>query len=109
MKRKLVALGIVLATSAFGQDKPALRVVVEGVGTEAAHCGIKKSALESVAARALKAHGIELSKDERQPYLYVNLNAYRVMQDQTPVGCTTRLGVSVRAIPEPEPVVRGFK
>jgi hypothetical protein len=106
--------GFLTALMAFSalslaQEKPALRVVVEGVGSEAVNCGIRKSAIEQVVARTLKTHGITLSKDESHPYLYVNVNAYRVMQDQTPVGCTTRLGVSVRAHPNPEPVVRGFR
>jgi hypothetical protein len=109
MRGGLLAFLLALAAPAVAQAPPALRVVVEGLGTEAVNCGIKKSAVESIAARALKSHGIQHSKDERQPYLYLNINAYRVMQNQTPVGCTTRLGVSVRAIPEREPVVRGFR
>jgi hypothetical protein len=100
---------LLISQSTLAQEKPALRVVVEGVGPEAVNCGIKASAIEAVAARALKSHGIQVSKDARHPYLYLNVNAYRVMQDQIPVGCTTRLGVSVRSVPEPEPVTRGFK
>lgn len=103
------AAALLISQSALGQDKPALRVVVEGVGNEAVNCGIRKSAIEALAARALKSHGIQLSKDAKDPYLYLNVNAYRVMQDQTPVGCTTRLGVSVRATPDAEPAVRGFR
>lgn len=112
MKRSAIAACaalLALSTTSFAQDKPALRVVVEGVGPEAVNCGIRKSALEAVAARTLKSHGIQLSKDESHPYLYLNVNAYRVLQDQVAVGCTTRLGVSVRAHPGAEPAVRGFK
>jgi len=105
----LAAALLAFGAAALAQDKPALRVVVEGVAREATECGIKKGEVESVAARSLKAHGIALSKDAKDPYLYLNVNAYRVMQGSTPVGCTTRIGVSVRAIPDPEPQVRGFK
>ena len=95
---RIEAAAILLACSAasFAQDKPALRVVVEG---EALECGIKPGAIESSAARALKSHGIQVSSDAKDPYLYVNVNAYRVMQGSTAVGCSTRLGVSVRAVP----------
>ncbi len=79
---------------------------MEGEGLE---CGIKRGAVESSAARALTSHGIQISTDAKDPYLYVNVNAYRVMQGSTAVGCSTRLGVSVRAAPDPEPQVRGFK
>jgi hypothetical protein len=112
---KRIAAGLLIALvsldpeESFAQEKAALRVLVEGVGSEAVNCGIRKSAIEQVVARSLKSHGIALSKDEGHPYLYVNVNAYRVMQDQVPVGCTTRLGVSVRAHPVPEPAVRGFR
>jgi hypothetical protein len=109
MKGGFLAVLLTFTPAVLGQEMPALRVVVEGLGAEAVSCGIKKSAVESIAARALKSHGIQHSTDERHPYLYLNINAYRVMQNQTPVGCTTRLGVSVRAVPELEPVVRGFR
>jgi hypothetical protein len=103
------AVALLISQSTLGQDKPALRVVIEGVGSEAVNCGIRRPAIEALAERALKSHGIRLSKDAKDPYLYLNVNAYRVMQDQVPVGCTTRLGVSVRANPDPEPQVRGFR
>ena len=73
--------------------------MIEGVGREAIECGIKPLALQGAVARALKAHGIAVSGDPKQPYLYINVNAYRVMQGSTVVGCTTRLGVSVRGSP----------
>ena len=95
--------------SSQAQTGPALRIVVEGVGKDAAACGIKTEAVESVAARALKSHGVQVSTDARHPYLYVNVNAYRVMQGSTAVGCTTRLGVSVRGNPDAEPQLRGFR
>jgi hypothetical protein len=80
--------------------------VVEGEGLE---CGIKRGTIESTTTRALTSHGIQISSNAKDPYLYVNVNAYRVMQGSTAVGCTTRLGVSVRATSDPEPQVRGFK
>jgi hypothetical protein len=109
MKGCVLAALLALSAAALAQEKPTLRVVVEGVGKEAAGCGIKSGAIESAAARALKERGIQVSSDARDPYLYVNVNAYRVMQGGTAVGCTTRLGVSVRGTPDPEPQVRGFK
>lgn len=105
----LIGLIFLFNPPVLAQDKPALRVVVEGIGTEAVNCGIRKVPIEALAERALKSHGIQVSKDAKQPYLYLNVNAYRVMQEQVPVGCTTRLGVSVRSVPEAEPVTRGFK
>ena len=60
--------------SSQAQTGPALRIVVEGVGKEAAACGIKTEAVESTA-----------------------------------VGCTTRLGVSVRGNPDAEPQIRAFR
>ena len=95
--------------TAVAQDKPALRVVVEGIGTEAAACGMSQTALESLAVQALGKHGIAASTDPKAPYLYLNVNAYRVMSGAKVVGCTTRLGVSVRASAEAAPAVRGFK
>lgn len=102
-------MSLLVSHGTLGQDKPALRIVVEGVGKEAAACGIKLAEVESAAARALKSHGIQASTDAKDAYLYVNVNAYRVMQGSAVVGCTTRLGVSVRAIPDPEPQIRGFR
>ena len=106
MRIKVAAILLACSAASFAQNKPALRVVVEGEGLE---CGIKRGAVESTAARALTSHGIQISTDAKDPYLYVNVNAYRVMQGSTAVGCTTRLGVSVRAASDPEPQVRGFK
>jgi hypothetical protein len=105
----LIGLIFLFNPPVLAQDKPALRVVVEGIGSEAVNCGIRKAPIEALAERALKSHGIRISKDARDPYLYLNVNAYRVMQEQVPVGCTTRLGVSVRANPDAEPAVRAFK
>ncbi len=83
--------------------------MIEGVGREAIECGIKLLALQGAVARALKAHGIAVSEDPKQPYLYINVNAYRVMQGSTVVGCTTRLGVSVRGSPDAEPQLGGYR
>jgi hypothetical protein len=107
MKRALLIL--LFSPVAFAQDKPALRIVVDGIAQEAAACGIGRPAIEALAARTLKAHGIALSTDAKDPYLYVNVNAYRVMQGSAVVGCTTRLGVSVRAAASGESAVRGFR
>ena len=111
MRRVAVATCVllILAPAAFAQDKPALRIVAEGIGKEAAACGIKTEAVESAAARALNERGVQVSSDARDGYLYINVNAYRVMQGATAVGCTTRLGLSVRGTPDPEPRIRGFK
>lgn len=98
----------VYAASVCAQDKPALRVVLDGVAQEAAACGIVAPAIEAVATRALGSHGIAVSSDPRAPYLYLNVNAYRVMQGSVAVGCTTRLGVSVRAATAGD-AVRGFR
>jgi hypothetical protein len=93
----------------FAQGKPMLRVVVEGVGQEAEACGIQAAAIESTAVRALNKHGIQVSSNSEDPYLYLNVTAYRVMQASRVVGCTTRLGVSVRGHAGAEPLIRGFK
>lgn len=93
-------LGLVLALFAVGalaQDKPALRIVVDGVVREAAACGLGVPAIEAVAARTLRSHDIAVSKNPADPYLYLHVNAYRVMQGVDVVGCSTRIGVSVRA------------
>jgi len=106
------AVAVLLAAcsaAAFAQEKPPLRVMIEGVGREAIECGIKPLALQGAVARALKAHGIAVSGDPKQPYLYINVNAYRVMQGSTVVGCTTRLGVSVRGSPDAEPQLGGYR
>lgn len=104
-------LGLFLALFAAGalaQDKPALRIVVDGVVKEAAACGLGVPAIEAVATRTLKSHNIAVSKNPADPYLYLNVNAYRVMQGADVVGCTTRIGVSVRGAAR-EGTVRGFK
>ena len=104
-------LGLLLALFAVGalaQGKPALRIVVDGVVKEAAACGLGVPAIEAVAARTLKSHGIAVSKNPADPYLYLHVNAYRVMQGPDVVGCTTRIGASVRAAAG-EGMVRGFK
>lgn len=104
-------LGLFLAlfaASALAQDKPALRIVVDGVVKEAAACGLGVPAIEAVATRALKSHNIAVSKNPADPYLYLHVNAYRVMQGSDVVGCTTRIGASVRAAAG-EATVRGFK
>lgn len=93
---------------AAAQDKPALRVVVDGMAQEAAACGISHGAIESAGGRALRSRGIAVSADPKDPYLYLHVNAYRVMQGSTAVGCTTRIGVSVRAA-APGDAVRGFR
>jgi hypothetical protein len=110
MKRVfLMALLAVSGQTALAQGKPALRVVVEGITAEAQQCGIKKPAIESAAAQALKQHGIQVSTEGSDPHLYLNVNAYRVMQEATVVGCTTRIGVSVRGGADAQPALRGFK
>lgn len=108
MKNAFAVVLLLFTGLVFGQGKPSLRVVLDGVGQETAACGISGPAMQAVATRTLKAHGIAVSNDAASPYLYVNVNAYRVMQGDTVVGCTTRLGVSVRAAAA-EAAVRGFK
>lgn len=103
----ILLLAVLLSGTAFAQGKPGLRVVLDGVGAEAAACGISGPAIQAVAARTLKSHGIAVSSAAADPYLYVNVNAYRVMQADAVVGCTTRLGVSVRAVTSS--AARGFK
>jgi hypothetical protein len=77
------------------------------VAQEAEACGITRAALESSAAGALKAHRIEVSSAAAAA-LHVNVNAYRVMQASRVVGCTTRLGVSVRGAVDPQSRIGGF-
>ncbi|HEV3011498.1 MAG TPA: hypothetical protein VGX52_20950, partial [Burkholderiales bacterium] len=59
----LIGLIFLFNPPVFAQDKPALRIVVEGLGSEAVNCGIRRPAIEALAERALKSHGIRLSKD----------------------------------------------
>jgi hypothetical protein len=86
-----------------------LRIVVDGVGKEAAACGIGTPAIHALAERSLKSHGIQISQEARDPYLYLHVNAYRVMQGADIVGCTTRIGVSVRARVSADAALRGLK
>ena len=95
------------AGASAAQPNPALRIVVDGVSQEAAACGLGRPAIEAVALRTLKSHGVAVSREAQDPYLYLNVNAYRVMQGESVVGCTTRIGVSVRAAVAVQ--VRGFK
>lgn len=104
-----MALFLIAASHAGAQDKPVLRVVIEGVGQEAAACGIGVPALEAVATRTLRTHGVAVTRDPGAPYLYLNVNAYRVLQGSAVVGCTTRIGVSVRATAAAAGAVRGFR
>jgi len=94
---------------ALAQGKPMVRVVLEGVGQEASACGIRAAAIESLAVQVLNKHGIQVSADAGHPYLYLNINAYRVMQGSRFVGCTTRLGVSVRASLNANPLVGAIR
>jgi hypothetical protein len=86
-----------------------LRIVVDGVGKEAAACGIGTPAIQALAERSLKSHGIQIAQEARDPYLYLHVNAYRVMQGADIVGCTTRIGVSVRARVSADAALRGLK
>jgi hypothetical protein len=109
MKRFCASVLLLWSGVALAQGKPALRVVVEDLGAEAAACGLSRAAIESLASQALAQHGIAASPEPKDPYLYLNVNAYRVMQGSKPVGCTTRIGVSVRASAEGAPAVPGFR
>lgn len=108
MRGPVTSVLLLYGAAVCAQDKPALRVVLDGVAQEAAACGIGRPAIEAVATRALRSHGIAVSSDPKGPYLYLNVNAYRVMQGEVAVGCTTRLGVSVRAATAGD-AVRGFR
>jgi len=109
-KRSLfMALLLLLASNLNAQEERTLRVVVEGVGREAAACGIGIPALEAVAARTLKTYGVAVTRDPTAAYLYLNVNAYRVLQGSAVVGCTTRIGVSVRSAASAGGVLRGFR
>jgi len=109
MKTLVTALLLAMAACALAQEKPALRIVMEGLGQEAAACGLGAPAIEAVATRTLKSHGVAVGRDAKAPYLYVNVNAYRVLQGSTVVGCTTRVGVSVRSMAPADGAVRGFR
>lgn len=100
---------LIAASHAGAQDKPVLRIVIEGVGQEAAACGIGLPALEAVATRTLKTHGVAVTREPGAPYLYLNVNAYRVLQGSAVVGCTTRLGVSVRSTVPGPGAMRAFR
>jgi len=56
-----------------------LSVVVEGLGSQAASCGIKQGALEAAAEKSLADAGLEvLRNSDEDTYLYVNVNATKV-------------------------------
>jgi hypothetical protein len=105
--RALLAL-LLCAAPALAQEKPKLRLAIDGVGSEASACGIGEPAIQAVGTRTLKALGIPISSDPSDPYVYINVNAYRVTQGADVVGCAMRLGVSVRAA-VPDGAVRGLK
>ena len=48
MKRNFLAALLMFGATAFAQDRPALRVVVEGVGSDAVNCGIRKGDVVAV-------------------------------------------------------------
>ena len=96
-------LAALLAGTVVAQNKPSLRILVDGVTREAEACGIRQAAIESAALKALNQHGVQVSADAKDPYLYLHVNAYRVLQDAKAVGCTMRLGVSVRVDTDSQP------
>jgi len=100
---------LLVCTPVAAQDKASLRVVVDGVGAEATACGLSTQAIQAVGRQSLESHGVSISQDARHAYLYLHVNAYRVMQGADIVGCTTRIGVSVRARVSADAVLRGFK
>jgi hypothetical protein len=101
--RFLFVLAALVAQSALAQNKPSLRILVDGMTREAEACGIRQAAIESTALKMLNQHGIQVSTDAKDPYLYLHVNAYRVLQESKAVGCTTRLGVSVRVDSDSQP------
>jgi|SRR6185436_3014037 len=104
MARVLLAFLLAACTPAtIAQGKPALRILVEGVTKEAEACGIRQAAIEAAALKALNERGVQVSADAKDPYLYLNVNAYRVLQESKAVGCTMRLGVSVRVESDSQP------
>jgi hypothetical protein len=101
-----VSVAIILlaqAAVALAQSKPSLRILVDGVTKEAEACGIRQAAIESTALKVLNERGVQVSADAKDPYLYLHVNAYRVLQDAKAVGCTMRLGVSVRVDTDSQP------
>lgn len=100
---RALTIALLASGAALAQPKPALRILVDGVTREAEQCGIQQKAIESAAVRALNQHGIQVSADANDPYLYLHVNAYRVLQDAKAVGCTMRLGVSVRVESDSQP------
>jgi hypothetical protein len=52
-----------------------LGLVVEGVGPEAEHCGVKQLALETAAAKSLSDAGLRVVRNtDNDTYLYINVN-----------------------------------
>ncbi len=70
------------APQAFDQRRDAeligltsLGLVVEGVGPEAEHCGIRPAAVEAAASKALTDAGLKVVRNtDNDTYLYVNVN-----------------------------------
>ena len=96
-----IVIGAVLAgcTAASAQDLPGvgqglkapqrpgeelkglntLSVVVEGLGSQAASCGLSESTLRAAAAKSLSDVGLKVLRDsDEDTYLYVNVNSSRV-------------------------------
>lgn len=101
--RVVIILLLTPVAAVLAQPKPSLRILVDGVTREAEACGIRQAAIEATALKALNQHGVQVSADAKDPYLYLHVNAYRVLQDSKAVGCTTRLGVSVRVESDSQP------
>jgi hypothetical protein len=52
-----------------------LGLVVEGIGPEAEHCGIKQGAIETAASKALSDSGLKVVRNtDNDTYLYINVN-----------------------------------
>jgi hypothetical protein len=52
-----------------------LGLVIEGVGPEAEHCGIKESVVEAAASKALTDAGLKVVRNtDNDTYLYINVN-----------------------------------
>lgn len=97
---RLTKLVVLAALAALGQpalagdDRPALRIVVEGLSRSAHKCEVTGSGLEQRSAEILDRNGVRPAPagEYVEPYLYVNVNVVAA-----PNGCLMGHIVSVQS------------
>lgn len=84
---------------------PALKVVIDGLDTDAARCGLDADSVFSQATLTLRANGIRVIETITNPYLYINLNVLLVGQQV----CVVNIAVSVKGYTQEDMAIRAPK